>query len=142
MNKIAFTKRLTANDTGESGAHQAGIHIPKGAKELIEFLPRLDASIKNPDAWLTCTDEEGRDWSFRYVFYNNKMHDPGGTRNEYRITHMTKYFRAFGATEGDNFKITSSEESAGYTISIEPSTSDNQLDEVGKIKLAGWKRVH
>lgn len=142
MAETAFSKRLTANDTGESGGHQAGIHVPKGEKELIAFLPKLDASIKNPDAWLTCTDAEGREWSFRYVFYNNKMHDPGGTRDEYRITHMTKYFRAFGAVEGDFFKISSNRHNSGYTISVVPSATDHQVGEVGQIKLAGWKRVH
>lgn len=142
MTEKTFTKQLTANDTGESGSHQAGIHVPKGEKELIAFLPSLDASIKNPDTWLSCFDIDGREWSFRYVFYNNKLHDPGGTRDEYRITHMTKFFKAFGASEGDSFMITGREGAPEYRISIIPDTSSNQYPEQGQIKLAGWKRIH
>ena len=87
-------------------------------------------------------DVEGRKWSFRYVFYNNEMHDPGGTRDEYRITHMTKFFRAFGAVEGDIFKITSDGHSGGYKISTIRSERQNELEGKGQIKLSGWKRVH
>lgn len=142
MTKKTFTKRLTANDTGESGAHQGGIHVPKGEKELIAFLPNLDASIKNPDAWLSCLDAEGQEWSFRYVFYNNKLHDPGGTRDEYRITHMTKFFRIFGALEGDSFQISGTEGTSGYQINIIRADVQDQPLVEGKIKLTGWRRVH
>lgn len=142
MTEKTFTKQLTANDTGESGAHQAGIHVPKGEKELIAFLPKLDPSVKNPDAWLSCVDVDGGEWSFRYVFYNNKFHDPKGTRDEYRITHMTKFFKAFGAAEGDSFRISSQAEDLRYKIEVVSSTLEDETDQFGKIKLTGWKRLH
>jgi hypothetical protein len=44
MSIQTYEKQLTANDTGETGAHQAGIHIPKSQKDLLSFLPPLDAS--------------------------------------------------------------------------------------------------
>jgi len=142
MTKKAFTKRLTANDTGESGGHQAGIHVPKGEKDLISFLPELDSSIKNPDAWLSCIDEEGTEWSFRYVYYNNKFHSPGGTRDEYRVTHMTKFFRAAGAHEGDSFRISGKEGIPEYKISVVRADNQNQELETDQIRLTGWRRVH
>lgn len=142
MTEKTFTKQLTANDTGESGAHQAGIHVPKGEKELIAFLPKLDATVKNPDAWLTCIDEDGREWSFRYVFYNNKLHDPKGTRDEYRITHMTKYFRSCGAAEGDTFCISAEDESTSYKIRVTRPALEDQRNSSGQIKLVGWRRLH
>lgn len=142
MTEKTFTKQLTANDTGESGAHQAGIHVPKGEKELIAFLPKLDPSVKNPDAWLSCVDADGGEWSFRYVFYNNKFHDPKGTRDEYRITHMTKFFRAFGASEGDTFWISADENASSYKINVTRLGLEDQCNCSDKIKLVGWRKVH
>ena len=56
MSIQSFEKTLTANDTGETGAHQAGIHIPKSQTELLALLPYLNPMRKNPDAWLEMTD--------------------------------------------------------------------------------------
>ena len=56
MTEQIFEKELTANDVGEAGGHQAGMHIPKSQKELIKFLPKLGTSLKNPDMWLSCSD--------------------------------------------------------------------------------------
>ncbi|NCT08421.1 MAG: restriction endonuclease [Alphaproteobacteria bacterium] len=142
MSRKTFTKVLTANDTGESGAHQAGIHIPKGEEELIAFLPELDAGLKNADAWLTCMDECGKEWAFRYIHYNNKLHDPGGTRDEYRITHMTKYFRDVGAHEGDELQITGEVGIPDYEIRIVKAQANNQSDQSSPIRLQGWRREH
>jgi len=86
MKRTAFQKALSANDVGATGAHQAGILIPKTNRELLAFLPSLDATTKNPSAWIDCIDEGGTVRRFRYVYYNNALHDLGGTRNEYRIT--------------------------------------------------------
>jgi Restriction endonuclease EcoRII, N-terminal len=90
MTKITFRKTLSAKDVGTTGGHMGGILIPKGEGELLAFLPRLDAGFLNPSAWITCNTEDGAHLRLRYVYYNNKMHVPTGTRNEYRITHMTK----------------------------------------------------
>ena len=142
MIEQTFTKLLTANDSGESGGHQAGIHIPKGEKDLIAFLPQLDLGVKNPDAWINCTDENGREWAFRYICYNNKLHDLGGTRYEYRITHMTKYFRVAGARAGDEFRISGETNQPEYQISVVPADAQDQTLQTGRIKLTGWRRVH
>ncbi len=144
MKKKTFNKILSANDVGATGGHQAGVLIPKSEAELLAFLPPLAPSVKNPDAWIECKDEDGIVRRFRFVYYNNKLHDPTGTRNEYRITHMTGYFRDVGAREKDTFQISKSDGSARYDIRI---IGQQQIPEAGsqavRIKIrTGWQRVH
>ena len=144
MTEQIFEKTLTANDTGETGGHQAGMHIPKSQKDLIEFLPRLEPGIKNPDLWLACTDQDGNEWKFRYIHYNNRLHDPGGTRDEYRITHMTKFFRAIGAGSGNTFRISGVAGENAYKVTIDTLVGDTEApkDPATRIKLRGWRRIH
>lgn len=142
MTEQTFIKILTANDSGESGGHQAGIHVPKGEKDLIAFLPPLNSGAKNPDAWINCTDETGKEWAFRYIYYNNKFHDLRGTRDEYRITHMTKYFRVVGAREGDEFRITGEAGRPDYQISVVRAEAQDRTTGTERIRLTGWRRVH
>ena len=139
-----FCKTLSANDVGTTGSHQAGILIPKKEKELLDFMPRLDAKIKNPDDWIKCIDQSGKVFEFRYIYYNNKLHDEEGTRNEYRVTHMTKFFRENGAKAGDTFEISRKEGERHYTINIIKQTaiSAQDPDLPLRIKLTGWRRVH
>jgi hypothetical protein len=142
MNEHAYQKLLTANDTGETGSHQAGLHIPKTNEELLEFLPTLDPRDKNPDSWLECVDEASRIWKFRFVYYNNKLHSIKGTRNEFRITHTTAYFRSVGATEGDTFTISKNEEESLYEIRISSQDKISEGGLLSPIKLKGWTKVY
>lgn len=146
MKKI-FSKVLSANDVGTTGAHQAGILVPKTNSELLTFLPFLDPSIKNPDAWIEVIDENGIGREFRFVYYNNKIHDPEGTRNEYRITHMTNYFRDVNAKENDTFEISKEMNSTHYTIRVINKNNDLSVvedkDVSVRIKIrTSWRRVH
>lgn len=146
MTKKTFSKALSANDVGATGGHQGGILIPKSNVELLAFLPPLDPAVKNPDAWIECVDGSGALREFRFVYYNNKLHDPKGTRNEYRITHMTDYFREVGAGEGDTFEISRDENKGHYDVrvirqSIEPVKLEEE--QVFRIRItSGWHRVH
>jgi len=144
MTKIAFRKMLSANDVGTTGGHQGGVLIPKGEKDLLAFLPHLDPSVKNPDAWLSCADPDGTPRKFRFVYYNNKLHDTKGTRNEYRITHMTGWFRSMGAREGDLFEIARDAGSPVYVVSVIMGGDQDRIDlELpSRIQLRGWRRVH
>ncbi|MEA5160720.1 EcoRII N-terminal effector-binding domain-containing protein [Cereibacter johrii] len=145
MSRTAFRKTLSANDVGTTGGHQGGILIPKGERELLAILPPLDPTIKNPSAWLTCIGGDGVPHRFRFVYYNNKLHDPNGTRNEYRITYMTAWFRDAGAKAGDVFEICISPDDAHYSIRVINPDADPELSHEGapvRIKLRGWNRVH
>ena len=94
----AIKKRLSKNDTGETGGHQAGMLIPKNS-EILSFFPDLNNTEKNPRVLLNFKDNFEKRWSFSFIYYNNKFF--GGTRNEYRLTGMTKFFRANKLSEGD-----------------------------------------
>lgn len=144
--KKTFTKQLSANDVGATGGHQGGILVPKAESELLAFLPPLDPAVKNPDAWIECMDDTGVVRQLRFVYYNNKLHDTKGTRNEYRITYLTAYFRHAGAKQGDFFEISGGEDRRNYTIRIVRPVSavKAQPEEQGvRIKLTkAWHRAH
>lgn len=143
MTKETFRKTLSANDVGATGGHQGGILIPKSQRELIACLPRLDPRIKNPDAWIGCVDEVGTPLRFRYVYYNNRLHDTNGTRNEYRFTYMTQYFRDVGARAGDVFEISRVGGKTRYEVRVIRETAkDSREGKAVRIKLVGWRRVH
>jgi hypothetical protein len=94
----AVEKELSGNDTGETGTHQAGMLIPKGG-DILKFFPPLSRDTRNPRTVIDVVDETGREWSFNFIYYNNKFF--GGTRNEFRLTGMTEYIRAFNLKTGD-----------------------------------------
>ena len=96
----AISKVLSANDTGETGGHQAGICVPKGSDALL-FFPDLGNTTKNPRVALAFEDDWGQRWHFNFIYYNNKFHCPKGTRNEYRLTGLTRFFRENGLKAGD-----------------------------------------
>lgn len=91
-------KVLSANDTGETGGHQAGILVPKDPR-ILGFFPHLDRNIKNPRAVVDIRDDTGHEWTFNFIYYNNHLF--GGTRNEFRLTGMTAFFREFNLKTGD-----------------------------------------
>ena len=98
MTTHRIVKTLTANDTGETGGHQSGLLIPK-LPRLLAFFPELDSSAYNPRVHLKFIDESGSFWEFAFIYYNNRFH--GGTRNEYRLTRMTRYIRNARLGVGD-----------------------------------------
>jgi len=127
-----IVKILSSNDTGETGGHQAGILVPK-TSELLSFFPELNGSTKNPRTIMTLRDDHNEAWSFNFIYYNNKFF--GGTRNEYRLTGMTRYIRSNRLKAGDEIHF--SKDSSGYRIK---SKKNNKLD--GPIKLTGrWITV-
>jgi len=97
-----LTKLLSPNDVGYTRTHQAGILVPKYGG-FLEFFPQLDTREYNPDAMVTFIDPAGRRWDFRFIYYNNSFFH--GTRNEYRLTRMTGFFREFDAEPGDGLVL-------------------------------------
>lgn len=94
----AVCKILSANDTGETGSHQAGILVPKDT-DILSFFPDLNDNVKNPRTILRFEDGSGVFWKFSFIYYNNKKY--GGTRNEFRLTGMTAFIRQNNLKTGD-----------------------------------------
>lgn len=78
-NVLVFAKRLSANDTGASGAHQAGPYLPKSV--ALALSASLVASESNPSQPFESTIlSHGITRMNRLVWYNQK------SRDECRIT--------------------------------------------------------
>ncbi len=95
---VSVAKILSPNDCGITGTHQAGILVPKQS-ELLDFFPSLDAAEYNPRKTVRCRDQADKLWQFAFIYYNNRLF--GGTRNEYRLTRMTRFIREAGLKPGD-----------------------------------------
>lgn len=81
---IAFTKFITANDTGATGGHQAGFHIHKSAWPL--FFDSAGVKGEKKDKYITIRWQDEFETSSRFIYYGI------GTRNEYRLTRFGKGF--------------------------------------------------
>jgi hypothetical protein len=92
-------KFLTRNDIGTTGSHQAGIHVPKA---VLGHFPRLDSSRLNPDCWISVESDHGS-FRWRFIYYNNRK--AGGTRDEYRLTHIREFLLRAGAKAGDILEV-------------------------------------
>lgn len=99
---VAIQKILSRNDTGETGGHQAGILIPK-KDDILSFFPVLEKKEKNPRFLITVSDSFGERWSFSFIYYNNRFF--GGTRNEYRLTGMTRFMKAHNLKADDELTL-------------------------------------
>ena len=141
MRERSISKVLSANDTGGTGAHQAGLLVPK-EKEILSFFPKLDAAVRNPRAHLFFEDHAGSSWEFAFIYYNNKFF--GGTRNEYRLTRMTRYIREAGLVAGDIVTL-HHRENEGYSISYHRLCTAGSAQNIeGRTVLSlgsGWKVI-
>jgi hypothetical protein len=134
MRKIS--KFLSANDTGETGGHQAGILVPKNPS-ILSFFPPLLVEEKNPRHHLFFRDESGDQWEFAFIYYNGTFF--GGTRNEYRLTRMTPFIRAAGLRAGDEV-VLEHRDGQGYSVSFRRSHHTRVKN--GVLQLGGgWKVV-
>ena len=80
----AFCRFLTGNDTGATGAHQAGIYMAKSAVPILFDKPGVKG--ENKDRWVHVQWQDGYETDARFIYYGS------GTRNEYRITHFGRGF--------------------------------------------------
>lgn len=135
MRKIS--KILSANDTGETGAHQAGILVPK-EKEVLSFFPELDKTVKNPRVHLSFEDESGKMWEFAFIYYNGKFFD--GTRNEYRLTRMTKYIKSEGLSPEDEV-ILEKDDAGNYKVKSARKNMVKTTTAGALILSGGWKVI-
>lgn len=82
-----IAKRLSGNDTGITGGHQAGVYYPNTFFEK-NFKEICTTKIKNPDSIINNVyfpNDDSQSENVRAIYYNNKFTE-NGTRNEYRLT--------------------------------------------------------
>ncbi len=136
--RLVIRKVLTRNDTGETGGHQAGMCVPK-QEAFLGFFPPLDPEVKNPRIVLPFLEAGGRMWRFHFIHYNNRLHDQGGTRNEYRLTGLTAFMKDRNLREKDILVLT--REAGGlYRIDSERGTAPDRVRE-GVLRLSGKWRI-
>jgi hypothetical protein len=78
-----YSKFVSANDVGLTGAHQEGLYIAKSAGGL--FLPREGKKGENLENLIKIHLEDGTHITSRAIWYGK------GTREEYRITKFWAY---------------------------------------------------
>lgn len=82
--KCAYCKFLSANDTGVTGGHQAGILVSKLSSSILFDTPGEKGS--NKDREVTVRWQNDFTTTSRFIYYGQK------TRNEYRMTRFGKGF--------------------------------------------------
>lgn len=82
--EIAFSKYITANDTGSTGGHQSGFHVHKNSWQL--FFDKPGQKGENKDKFITIKWQDDFETTSRFIYYGI------GTRNEYRLTRFGKGF--------------------------------------------------
>ena len=80
----SFCKFLSANDTGLTGGHQAGIYISKPAVPILFDEPGIKG--ENKEKWANISWFDGSETKSRFIYYGQ------GTRNEYRVTNFGRGF--------------------------------------------------
>ncbi len=80
----AFCKFLSANDTGVTGGHQAGIYISKESFPILFDTPGQKGG--NKDKWVKIKWQNEFETTTRFIYYGR------GTRDEYRITNFGRGF--------------------------------------------------
>jgi len=88
---IAFSKFITANDTGATGSNQAGFHIHKHSWQL--FFDSPGEKGKNKDVRIKIKWQNDFETDSRFIYYGVR------TRNEYRLT---RFGRGFPFLREDN----------------------------------------
>lgn len=97
---MEITKALSNNDIGLTGAHQSGVVIPHEIARL-GFFPNLNDSLVNPRINLTVeVSSTSEELNLNYIYYNGRLHGTS-TRNEYRLTGISRFLRLSGAAQGD-----------------------------------------
>ena len=90
---------------------------------------------KNPRYILSFYDENNVKWELAFIYYNNKFF--GGTRNEYRLTRMTKFFKSCNLREGDELILIQTVEGQ-YKLKLNKQSAFSN----GKLKLStDWKII-
>ncbi|MGL4807028.1 MAG: type II restriction endonuclease, partial [Bacteroidales bacterium] len=84
QSRNAFCKFISANDAGETGAHQAGFYMPKDTVPLMFETPGVKG--ENKDRFIKIKWQDDFETESRFIYYGK------GSRNEYRLTRFGKGF--------------------------------------------------
>lgn len=117
--QISYCKFLSANDTGDTGGHQAGIYITKSASSILFDQPGIKGENKDRSVEIQWQDDFVT--NSRFIYYGR------GTRNEYRITRFDRGFPFLQKEHtGDLFVLVklSEEEYLGYILESEVEIND------------------
>jgi hypothetical protein len=136
-----ISKKLSDNDVGSTGSHQAGILVPKDER-ILSFFPTLDRTIKNPRATVVVRERSsGTRWGFEFIYYNNYLF--GGTRNEFRLTCMTHYLRAINARAEDELVFEKDEDGSIVIDLVRAGGHTAAATANGVLVLrGGWRRIN
>jgi type II restriction enzyme len=117
--EIAYCKFLSANDTGDTGAHQAGIYIAKNAVSIL--FDKAGKKGENKEKFVKIRWQDDFSTDSRFIYYGK------GTRNEYRITRFDRGF-PYLRTEhtGDLFVLVkqTKEDYSGYVLETEDEINE------------------
>ena len=83
---VWYAKRLSANDTGATGGHQAGLYLPRFVTKAVAG-NLLKSKALNPSQPIEAVPDHRSTASkqARIIWYNSRIRGTG-TRNEIRIT--------------------------------------------------------
>jgi type II restriction enzyme len=119
QSSISFTKFIKANDTGATGANQAGFHIHKKAWPI--FFESEGVKGSNKDKFITIRWQDDFETSSRVIYYGN------GSRNEYRLTRFGKGFPYLNDENIGDLLVISKQSSEYYDAFV--LKSDEEIDE-------------
>lgn len=132
---MQIIKTLSANDLGVTGTHQAGVHVPK-QREILDFFPPLPSDEKNPRACVVVREKaSGARWEFNFIYYNNRLF--GGTRNEYRLTGVTRFLRELAPLPGDQLLLTKDQNGSIYVELLRHGRVSQPIVQDGVLVLGG-----
>lgn len=144
----SYCKFLSANDTGLTGGHQAGIYISKPSIPIMFDEPGVKGA--NKEKWAKIKWQGDFETDTRFIYYGQ------GTRNEYRITNFGRGF-PFLRPEytGALFVLTMSDEEnyQGYVLDREEEIEQflgafglspaetNRLIDAGQLQTATQEQI-
>ena len=123
--EVAFSKFITANETGTTGAHQAGFYLPKNSHPLYFDDPGVRGA--NKDRMVKIKWHDDFETESRFIYYGI------GTRDEYRLTRFGREFPFLNDNNvGDLLVLCkmNAEEYKGYVLSSDEDI-ENFLDAFG-----------
>lgn len=136
--KVSIIKKLSRNDLGLTGGHQAGICVPKTVIAK-EFFPQLKAEQYNPRVVIPMYFEKDR-VDVNFIFYNNRLHG-NGTRCEYRLTGISRFLKNQNMKAGDDLIFSYDTQNQIYSLEIRHEEIERDEDfneELPIVIYAGW----